>query len=352
MVWDGKSLPKELLPIREIARWKSLTGPTAILADDGPAADWRKKTIELTWGNYTSWLGWLHASGCYDPPERPEVRITADRVVSFIRAMRERKNAAATIYLRVLALERVMAVLAPDADRTFLRVILRNLPQPGNAAAKRARLQETAVLVDLGIRLMESVEAQKANLTRGLATLYRDGLQIALLALRPLRCTNFAVMELGKNLVLRGDFWWLYFDADETKNAGVIDVPVPAALVRWLENYLTLYRGLLTGTRYSGTRVWVSYRFTAQEPNSIYDRITMRTEDAFGRAINPHLFRDALATSLAINDPEIVGISHVMLGNGVETCQRYYNLARTHQAGHRLNGAIASMRDRLHQKFV
>ena len=149
-----------------------------------------KKTIELTWGNYRSWLGWLQETGVFDPLEEPCARITADRVVSYIGAMRERKNAAATIYLRVLALERVMAVMAPEADRTFLRAILRNLPKAGNAAAKRARLQETAVLVDLGIRIMQSVETQNTNLTRRLATYYRDGLQIALLALRPLRCMS------------------------------------------------------------------------------------------------------------------------------------------------------------------
>jgi hypothetical protein len=211
-------------------------------------------------------------------------------------------------------------------------------------------LQETAVLVDLGIRIMQSVEMQNTNLTRRLATLYRDGLQIALLALRPLRCTNFAEMELDRNLVRRNADWWLYFDAEETKNGAVIDVPVPTALVTWLEKYLTLYRALLIGNRYSGRRVWVSYQFTPQVPDCVHDRITKRTEDVFGRAINPHLFRDALATSLAINEPEMVGISHVMLGNSVETCQRYYNLARSHQTGDRLNGAIASMRDRLHQK--
>ena len=352
MKWDGKSLPKLLLPLQELARWKSLTGPSAILADEGPAADWRNKTIELVWGNYASWLGWLYASGYYDPLERPEVRITTDRVVEFVAAMRERKNAAATIYFRVLALERVMAVLAPEADRRFLRVMLRNLPQGGNPAAKRARLQETAALVDLGIRLMQSVKSRTTNPTRGWATLYRDGLQISLLALRPLRCTNFSEMELGKHLVRRGEIWWLHFDGDETKNGGAIDVPIPVDLVPWLETYLNLYRQRLIGNSNSGTRVWVSYRFTAQTPNSVYDQITKRTEDAFGRAMNPHLFRDALATSLAINDPEIVGISHVILGNGVETCQRYYNLARTHQAGRRLNGAVASIRDRLHQKFV
>ena len=348
MAWDGRSLPKQLLPACEVELWRNFTGPGVILADDGPAAEWRKKTIELIWGNYASWLGWLQASGYYDPLGRPETRITFDRVIGFIHAMRDRKNAAATIYLRVLALDRVMVVLAPEADRAFLRLILRRLSKGGDVAAKRARLQETAALVDLGVQLMESVEVQKANPTRSAATLYRDGLQIALLALRPFRLTNFAQMEIGTHLIRRDETWWLHFDASETKNGGSIDVRFPLELVPWLDRYLDVYRVLLSGARYSGRAMWISYRFTAEAPDSLHDRITKRTEDALGRAINPHLFRDALATSLAINNPEIVGIAHVMLGNSIDTCQRYYNLARTHLAGGRLNAAVASLRERLH----
>jgi integrase/recombinase XerD len=346
MGWDGRSLPKQLLPTCEIELWKHLTGPGSILADDGPAAEWRKNTTELIWGNYTSWLGWLHASGCYDPTDRPETRITFDRVVGFIQAMRGRNNAAATIYLRVLALDRVLVVLAPEADRGFLRLILRRLSKGGDVAAKRARLQETAALVDLGVQLMESVEAQKANPTRSLATLYRDGLQIALLALRPLRLTNFAQMEIGSHLIRRDGTWWLHFDGGETKNGSSIDVCFPPELVPWLEKYLDVYRVLLGGARYSGPAVWVSYKFTAEAPDSLHDRITKRTEEALGRAVNPHLFRDSLATSLATNNPELVGIAHVMLGNSIDTCQRYYNLARTHQAGTRLTEAIDSLKHR------
>ena len=58
------------------------------------------------------------------------------------------------------------------------------------------------------------------------------------------------------------------------------------------------------------------------------------------------MFRDSLATSLAINDPEVVGIAHVMLGNALATTQRYYNLARSLEASRSLNSAIQSLRNR------
>ena len=149
----------------------------------------------------------------------------------------------------------------------------------------------------------------------------------------------------------RGEEWWLLLFEDETKNGAFIEVPVPTDLVPWLEKYLTIYRPLLAGAKYKGNALWLSYWYTAEDDTSVYGQIVKRTEDAFTRAVNPHLFRHCLATSLAINDPEIIGIAHLMLGNGIETCQRDYNLAKTHLAGVRLSGTIGSMRDRLRRKY-
>lgn len=349
MTWNGKSLPAQLVPAAEINNWKARTGLSGILADDGPAANWRRATIELNWRVYLLWLGWLHACGRFDPLDSPAHRFSSSRVVSFIEEMRRRGNSAATILMRVLALERVLAVLGPDTNRQFLRTIIRNLPEGKDATAKRARLQETAVLVDVGIQLMQGVDVA-ARLTRQIATAYRDGLMIALLALRPFRRHNFSAMELSKNLIRRGEAWWLCYDEDETKNGAVIEVPFPAELVSWLERYLLTYRPLLAGDRYAGDRLWLSYWYTPMDDTSVYGQIVDRTEKAFGAAVNPHLFRDCLATSLAIDNPELIGIAHLMLGNDIATCQREYNLAQTRSAGRRLAGAVDAKRDRLRRK--
>jgi integrase len=349
LAWDDNSLPASLVSATEVNDWKARTGPSGILGDDGPAANWRRATIELNWRVYLLWLGWLLACDLFKAQDQTALRFSPDHVIAFIEDMRRRGNGAATILLRVLALERVMAVLAPDSDRRFLRTIIRNLPEARTAAAKRARLQETAVLVDLGIGLMRSVDGG-TRLTRQIITAYRDGLMIALLALRPFRRGNFSAMELNKNLIKRGDAWWLCYDEDETKNGAVIEVPFPLELVPWLEKYLAIYRPLLAANRYVGNRLWLSYWYTAMDDTSVYGQIVARTEKAFGSAVNPHLFRHCLATSLAIDNPEIAGIAHLMLGNDIATCQREYNLAQTHSAGRRLAGAVDAMRDRFRRQ--
>jgi integrase/recombinase XerD len=351
MTWDGTSLPKARVPMTELSSWEARTGPSGILADTGPAAEWRAATIAFNWRAYLIYLGWLAHCGLYSASSAIGERFSCELIIAFVMQMRGRGNSAATILMRVLALERVLAVMAPEVDRTFLRTIIRNLPEGRDASARRARLQETAVLVDLGISLMMHVEQPCTRLTRQLATMFRDGLQIALLALRPFRRGNFASISIGKNLFRRGDDWWLIFDVDETKNCEVIDVPFPAELVPWLEKYLDIYRPLLAGSRYQGDALWLTYWFSAEDDTSVYGQIVKRTEDAFTLAVNPHLFRHCLATSLAINDPKLIGIAHLMLGNSIETCQREYNLAQTHMAGMRLSDAITSKRDRLRKQL-
>ena len=67
---------------------------------------------------------------------------------------------------------------------------------------------------------------------------------------------------------------------------------------------------------------------------TFYDRIRQLTAAAFGAAVNPHLFRDAAATSLAIQDPAQVRIAAQILGHAsFATTERHYNLARSLDAG-------------------
>jgi integrase len=62
----------------------------------------------------------------------------------------------------------------------------------------------------------------------------------------------------------------------------------------------------------------------------LYVMITQRTGTAFGRPLNPHLFRDAAATSLAVDDPDNVRVATTLLGHGsLNTTAKHYNQART-----------------------
>ncbi|MBS0562455.1 MAG: site-specific integrase [Proteobacteria bacterium] len=188
--------------------------------------------------------------------------------------------------------------------------------------------------------------------------MFRDGLMIALLALRPLRRANFCETEIGRNLVRHGDGYRLTFDITEPKTEYRIELPFPAAHLVQLERYLTFYRPWLcrlTGHRNPaypfrepGNCLWISKTGSALSVEGFYKNIRNLTEAKFGFNVNPHLFRDCLATSVAIHDPEHVGITRVLLGHKTSTtAERYYNLAGSVQASGRVQACIGEIRGRL-----
>ena len=66
---------------------------------------------------------------------------------------------------------------------------------------------------------------------------------------------------------------------------------------------------------------------------AIYDRIRARTKEQFGIALNPHLFRDSAATTMAIADPANVRLAAPLLGHRTfTTTERYYRQARAQEA--------------------
>ena len=54
------------------------------------------------------------------------------------------------------------------------------------------------------------------------------------------------------------------------------------------------------------------------------------TRAAFGQPMNPHLFRDAAATTLALEDPEHVRQSAALLGHAdFRTTETYYRMSKS-----------------------
>ena len=106
-----------------------------------------------------------------------------------------------------------------------------------------------------------------------------------------------------------------------------------------LKLYLTAHRPLLASLRSLvktiGNALWVSSDGSPMTEMALYDRVRKHTADAFGVGINPHLFRDAAATTLAIEDPEHVRVAAPLLGHRTfATTEKYYQQAKAFEAHH------------------
>src|SRR4029453_13588645 len=101
----------------------------------------------------------------------------------------------------------------------------------------------------------------------------------------------------------------------------------------------------LAGRRYTGDRLWLSYRYEPQAAHSLQLQLVLHTRMAFGRPINPHLFRDCIATSIAIHDPKHVRMTATILGpRRFATPEPHYILHRTLGASRSYGGAVSARR--------
>ena len=199
----------------------------------------------------------------------------------------------------------------------------------------KSNLKLSDELLDLGFALID-----KATNAEGLtaAILHRDGLLIALLALVPLRRRNIAGLQIGQNMIDVNGTWLIALHATETKTHAPLEIIWPGELVAPLVAYLAIHRpyiSSLVGSRSKpiGNALWVSSHGTPMSAMQIYNRIRKHTREAFGSAINPHLFRDAAATTLAIADPENIRVAAPLLGHRTfTTTERYYQQAKTFEA--------------------
>lgn len=340
------SLPFERWPDVDQRLWLQAVRDDDLLAVRGVAARWAPRTRETVSRSYGDWLFWLESQLSLDPAQAPQDRCSPPKLLAYVQSMQARVSPA-TVAHRVIALERALCALVPGSDRSHLRRVINNLPKQGVTSRKRTRLQDPADLVELGLKLMQNAERGVHRSARKNSCVYRDGLQIALLAMRPLRRRNFAEMTLHRHLVREGQGWRICFVATETKTGEPIDVPFPRELAPYLERYLARYRPLLMGERYRGDRLWVGYFFSPQAPHTLGINIAERTERVFGRRVNPHLFRDCAATSIAVHDPEHVRIAAGILGHrSFATTERHYNLATSLKAARNYQEELKWLRRR------
>jgi integrase len=97
--------------------------------------------------------------------------------------------------------------------------------------------------------------------------------------------------------------------------------------------------------RRSPAGLWAALKRRAITGQAIYDAITQRTRVAFGRAINPHLFRDCAATTIAITAPDRIGVARDLLGHAsLATTEQYYNQARSIDASRLLARVLGRRR--------
>ena len=310
----------------------------------GPAAQWRSKTRRQVAKDYGLWLCDLQRQVALEATALPATRITVSRLRKFIATMENYDWASTTITTRICNLREAIRVMEPGADLGLLDRVLRRLRRSQTPSRdKAARVVHPRRILDAALAFMDGVPAQECDNEVIRSTWYRDGLIVALLAVAPVRLQNLTDIELNRHLVRVGDTWHLRLSADETKEHRRLELPLPEPLDRYIERYLREYRPRLLRGRDS-LRLWISIRATPMTCQTVYCSVCKRTEKLLGKRINPHLFRDCLATAMATDTPANVRAAGRILGHAsFETTESYYIQAEQQVAVRRLHETLRSL---------
>ena len=164
------------------------------------------------------------------------------------------------------------------------------------------------------------------------ALLYRDGLIIALLATDPLRLANITALEIGRTLTKDRATWSLNIPAEETKAGRLHLAILPDWSAPCIDRYVEHYRPSFRNFE-STSRLWLSRSGRPLGEDGLYRLVCKRTHDAFGKRINPHLFRSCLATSTAVHHGAQMGLAMTVLDHqSSDVIERHYNQAKMIEA--------------------
>jgi integrase/recombinase XerD len=315
--------------------WAALTPADPFSDGGGARANFSPRSntkVEKGYGRFLTDLKFYDPEALLEPPIE---RITPDRVRAYVLRLEAIGNGTRTILCRLQELGEMAKAFDPSKDWRFINRIASRIRARHKPVRDKSNLRLSDELLELGLELM-----MQARNARGLkaAIDFRDGLIIAFLSLVPLRRRNLADFKLGRNLIDLSQGLLVVFEETETKTQAPLEIDWPDSLVDSLDEYLLTYRPVLEARdgrwhRPADGFLWLSKDGSPMTEIAIYDRIRARTKAKFGTAVNPHLFRDAAATTMAIADPAHVRLAAPLLGHrSFSTTEIHYQQAKTYEA--------------------
>lgn len=344
-----RCMPIDEWPLVDLKALEAATGAGDLLDEGGLAAHWSAATRTKVIKSYGRWLTFLYLNGALNDVDEPAARVSRELLDSYFKELQS-MVAPVTARGRILDLHEALRVMVPGADLSMLNRLYKRLNHAEPVRDKRAKVQHPALLIDLGITLMDTALQKPAARPAWRAVRVRDGLMIACLAARPLRRRTFCRLEIGRSMVRTDNEYLLRIPADETKTRQPYEAPLPEALTPYLDEYIGVLRPTLLGAKAS-SRLWITHMGTELTTDSFYLRLRKVTQRELGVPLNPHIFRDSLATSIAIDDPTHIRAAAPLLGHrSLSTTNRHYIQATGLEAGRTYQEEIAHLRKRYRQQ--
>jgi integrase len=279
-------------------------------------------------------------------PEALEIalaeRLTLGRVKHLVTHLAT-TNAPNSVAAVVEGLYTAAHAMMPDRDWSWLRAIKLRLHAAVPAHSPGGPEITSVPLLELGLKLMEDNKPRPcAKLDVRQAVAYRDGLMIAFLAFIPIRPKNLASLEIGRQLVLERDRWFVIVPREETKTKKPMPFEVPHVLIPYLKFYLETVRPSIFRSK-THTALWVSPKGGALSYVGITKSFA-RLSKRLGMRFSPHDARDAAVMLWAIARPDQICVARDLLGHSKLDTTGLYNRAKGIEASRAYRQVIREIR--------
>ncbi len=323
-----RPLPSGDWPRADREAWHAAQASGYILDDDaGIISHLHVQTRDDLTRRYAYFLFFLARQGRLERDGAAATSVTPENILDYVDYLMPRVSSV-TLSQSLYKISRVAGCLAPEQDRGWLLRLCKQLDMRAKPRDRRGDVVEIEALYQLGLTLMHRADNADLATKISRALLYRDGLIIALLATDPIRLANLTSLEIGRTLIKDGETWSFNIPAEETKAGRPHFAVLPDWSVARIDLYVDRYRPMFRNAE-ATSRLWLSRIGRPLHYNSLYRLVCNRTREAFGKAINPHLFRSCLATSTAVHHGASMGLAMTVLGHqSSEVTTRHYNQAK------------------------
>ena len=312
------------------------------------AIRWRPATFRHYTIGFGYFLGWLHWSGRYQEHQGVTAYVTRDIAKAYLADMEKFGLAPPTMASRLDALHAALAIVAPDEDRTWLMAGINRLRSlPSDRRRTRERVQHTAEVVEVGMRLMREADRMNERNALWRAIQFRDGLLLVFVALVVPRIGTVPKMLLGKHVIQIGAAYKVSWSAEEMKGGQPYEARLGPELSALLARYIATYRPVLLARRKEVRRTkafWLSRDGTPLGQRQLAMRIMNRTKTLLGVSVFPHALRHGAATTLAVERPELIDIVTPLLQHRHARSRQRYNMADSVAAGRDFGEALEARR--------
>jgi hypothetical protein len=192
------SVPPSEWPHGAAAAWAKAETPRSLFSAPNASADWRPATKLGVEGAYRYWMLWSVKRQTFPADIGFADRVTRSEIEAYVSDLRSRiGDISISTYLAFLKM--ALVKMAPCRDWAWMEIAISSLKRSAVPVRRKRRLiVPMHDLVNLGLDLMASCAGDHWVASMEQAVTYRDGIMIALLAMRPHRQKQFASILIGE----------------------------------------------------------------------------------------------------------------------------------------------------------